>query len=303
VPPGGYAWWYIDALSDDREHGLAIIALIGSVFSPYYAWSGRQDPIDHCSLNVALYGARWKWWAMTERGRSAVRRAKDAFTIGPSTLEWDGDVLTIRIDEVTAPIPSRIRGVVRFQPSSLVACEFQLDKNGRHRWCPIAPLGRVEVEMEQPGLRWRGDAYLDANRGSEPLEAAFTRWDWLRANSRDGAAVLYDVTCRNGDELGLALHFDASGTVRNLVPPTKVRLPTTGWRVARATRSEGEDREQHKARLLRTLEDTPFYARSLIAIQLLGEPVIAMHESLSLERFRTGWVKLLLPFRMPRAVF
>lgn len=239
---------------------------------------------------------------MTERGRSAVRRSEGSLTIGPSALEWDGSGLTIWIDEVTAPIPSRIRGLVRVHPAALVEREFQLDQNGRHRWCPIAPLGRVEVEMEQPRLSWRGEAYLDANRGSEPLENAFTRWDWSRANLREGAAVLYDVTCRNGDQLGLALHFDASGAVRNFVPPPQVRLPTTGWRVARATRTEKEKNEAPKARVLQTLENAPFYARSVVAIRLLGEPVVAMHESLSLDRFRTSWVKMLLPFRMPRAV-
>jgi carotenoid 1,2-hydratase len=35
VAPGGYAWWYLDALSDDGRHGLVVIAFIGSVFSPY----------------------------------------------------------------------------------------------------------------------------------------------------------------------------------------------------------------------------------------------------------------------------
>ena len=39
VPHGGYAWWYVDALSDDGRHGITIIAFIGSVFSPYYAWA------------------------------------------------------------------------------------------------------------------------------------------------------------------------------------------------------------------------------------------------------------------------
>ena len=47
VAPNGYAWWYVDALSDDGRHGLTVIAFIGSVFSPYYAWArrrGRADP-------------------------------------------------------------------------------------------------------------------------------------------------------------------------------------------------------------------------------------------------------------------
>ena len=56
VRPGGYAWWYVDAFSDDGRFGLTIIAFVGSVFSPYYAWRGRRDPLDHCAINVALYG-------------------------------------------------------------------------------------------------------------------------------------------------------------------------------------------------------------------------------------------------------
>ena len=99
VPSGGYAWWYVDALSDDGQHGLTIIAFIGSVFSPYYAWArarGTGDPLNHCAVNVALYGRDRKRWAMTERGRGHVGRASSSLAIGPSLLTWDGDALTIR---------------------------------------------------------------------------------------------------------------------------------------------------------------------------------------------------------------
>ena len=86
VAPGGYAWWYLDALSDDGRHGITVIAFIGSVFSPYYARARRRagsagaDPLNHCAVNVALYnrgagGARGgQRWAMTERGHGQVQR-------------------------------------------------------------------------------------------------------------------------------------------------------------------------------------------------------------------------------------
>ncbi len=89
------------------------------MFSPFYAWSrrrGRGDPEQHCALNVALYG-RPKRWAMTERGRHAVYRDATQLRIGPSLLHWDGDALAIDIDEVTAPLPARIRGTVRVHPA------------------------------------------------------------------------------------------------------------------------------------------------------------------------------------------
>ena len=76
-----------------------------------------------------------------------------------------------------------------------------------------------------------------------------------------------------------------------------IDLPGTGWRVKRETRSDNG----YTATVLKTLEDTPFYARSILSSHLLGESVTAMHESLSLDRFRARWVQMLLPFRMPRA--
>ncbi|HSN71139.1 MAG TPA: hypothetical protein VLT59_06510, partial [Steroidobacteraceae bacterium] len=100
-----------------------------------------------------------------------------------------------------------------------------------------------------------------------------------------------------GMDLALALQFTPDGSIEWLSPPGRIALPTTRWRIARSIRSEAPG----DARLSATLEDTPFYARSLLATRLAGETAPAIHETLSLDRFRTRWVKLLLPFRMPRA--
>jgi carotenoid 1,2-hydratase len=302
VPRDGYVWWYVDALSDDGRHGLTLIAFIGSVFSPYYARARRApagaDPHHYCALNVALYGAAGKRWAMTERGRGQLRQRADTLAIGPSALRWDGSALSVRIDEVTAPIPSRLRGEVRLRTRGLPGQTYALDPAGRHRWTPIAPCSRVEVELERPRLSWSGEAYFDSNAGDEPLENGFTRWDWCRAGLPDGdTVVLYDVTRRGGKNSSLALRFDRAGGVASFAPPPPVPLPRTFWRVQRGTRAEAG----HSASVAQTLEDAPFYARSVVKTRLLGEDVTAMHESLSLERFRAGWVQALLPFRMPRA--
>jgi len=300
VARDGYAWWYVDALSDDGRHGLTLIAFIGSVFSPYYAWArrrGRGEPENFCSLNVALYGASGKRWALTERGRGALERTAETLSIGPSALHWDGSALTIDIDEVTAPVPRRLRGRVRLHPGALVKQPIALDVPGRHHWRPIAPSSRVEVAMERPSLRWTGGAYLDTNFGTEPLEDGFVRWDWSRTGLDDGAAILYDIERRAGGQKRLALRISPRGEVEAFDPPPKASLPTTSiWRIARATQAD----QGQSAEVVETLEDTPFYARSVIRSQLLGEPVKAFHESLSLDRFRQPWVQVLLPFRMPR---
>lgn len=287
-------------MSDDGRHALTVIAFIGSVFSPYYAWARRRgpaDPHDFCALNVALYGPRGKRWAMTERGRSEVRCERASFVIGPSALHWDGEGLTIHIRERSAPVPLPIRGTIRLRPAALAGFATTLDVKGAHRWRPIAPSARVEVAFQQPGLNWTGVGYLDTNDGDAPLERDFIAWDWSRGHGRSGAAILYEGLRRGGDRFALALAFDAQGRHRIVEAPPRVALPATAiWRIGRATRTD----TGRAARVLRTVEDTPFYARSLLSMHLLGEPMTAMHESLSLDRFKSGWVQMLLPFRMPR---
>lgn len=275
--------------------------MLGNVFSPYYAHArrhGHADPLQHCALNVALYGAGGKRWAMTERGARHLRRTSSKLAIGPSTLSWDGDALVIDFDEVTVPVPLRLRGRVRVHPEALTGKHLTLDAEGAHRWWPIAPCARVEVVLERPALRWSGQGYLDANTGDAPLEQAFATWHWSRAHLQAGAAILYDVIRRDGTRHSIALRTDSSGTLDAFAPPVEADLPRTRWGIARATRAENG----RPARVEETLEDTPFYARSVISARLLGEPVQAIHESLSLDRFRQRWVQVLLPFRMPRTL-
>ena len=208
VVPGGYAWWYIDAISDDGQHGLTVIAFIGSVFSPYYAWAGRRDPLDHCAFNVALYGPRASRWAMTERRRSAVTRSRDTLAIGRSTASWERGALVLDIHERGAPIPRRIRGRITVHPEAINPLPFVLEEHGRHWWRPLAPRARVTVKMSAPALRWQGSGYLDQNAGAEPIEQAFSQWTWSRAATRDGATILYDAVRRREPPLSLALAFD-----------------------------------------------------------------------------------------------
>ena len=72
--------------------------------------------------------------------------------------------------------------------------------------------------------------------------------------------------------------------------PPELALKPGLWGVKRVTRGDGA------ARVVKTLEDAPFYARSLVET----DGVVMVHESLSLERFKQPWVRMLLPFRMPR---
>ena len=233
---------------------------------------------------------------MTERGSEALRRDAAHLAVGPSALHWDGNCLVIQINEVTAPLPSRLRGEVRVHPAALTGRCFALDGAGRHLWSPVAPVSRVEVALGSPALCWSGPGYLDSNEGSAPLEADFLDWDWCRAPTATGATILYNARRRVGGEQALALRVDRTGAVETFAPPPPAALPPTRWRLRRHTRADAGAIPAVR----HTLEDTPFYARSLIETRLGGETVLAMHEQLSLRRFRTPWVQAMLPFRIPR---
>lgn len=313
VPADGYAWWYLDATSDCGRHGVTVIVMIGCVFSPWYAAARRHgptDPLDHSAINVALYGAAGHRWALTERGRADVRRDATTLAIGPSAVRWEQDALTIDVDEVTSPWPSRLRGSIVLRPRHIGQRAYVLDANGRHLWMPIATSCPIELNFSSPQLKWRGTAYLDANEGSAPLETDFDSWHWSRASRNGRSVIFYDTYWHRSDgahndgpdraapDRAIALAVDADGNQEHILAPPLRTLPRTRWGIDRRTRCDDDARPE----LLETLENGPFYARSLVGNVIGGEAWTAFHESVSLKRFAARWVQTLLPVKLPRHV-
>ena len=304
VARDGYLWWYVDAISDDGDRAMTLIIFIGSVFSPYYAAArqrGMGEPENHCAFNTILYepGLR-KYWSMTERPRHALSRRADTLRIGPSQVHWDGAQLTADINERCTPLPRPMRGRITVTPTPLTGHSLWLDRNGRHRWHPLAPIARVAVAMQSPAVHWEGHGYLDSNEGNEPLASGFREWDWSRERLPGGdCRVRYETRADGAQPQRLALLFSADGSLRNAGDASSSRtLPSTAvWRIRPQTLAA---RSGAAPRILRTLEDTPFYARSLMHSGTGEERQLSVHESLDLRRFEKRWVQTLLPFRMPR---
>ena len=231
---------------------------------------------------------------MTERGARSLQRDKDTLTIGPSSVRFDGASLIFNIDEKTSRWSSPIRGEVRATPRALLDRHYRLDSAGRHRWWPLAPMARIEVDLHSPAMRWSGDAYCDSNEGDEPLERGIESWHWMRGTIDRDAVVIYDVRDRRASESVFALRFARDGSVDAIRPPALCRLNSSKWLLPRATRSDTH------ASIVETLDDTPFYVRSIVNTQLCGRELICVHESLSLNRFASPIVQAMLPFRLRR---
>ncbi len=231
---------------------------------------------------------------MTERGVRSLSREAHALTIGPSSIRFNGTSLVFKIDERSSPWPSPIRGEVRVTPHTLLSTRYNLDGVGRHRWQPIAPSARIDVNLDFPSMRWTGDAYCDTNEGDEPLARGVRAWHWMRGTIDDDAVVVYDVQNRARAETSLALRFSKDGRVASFVPPPSRALPSSKWRLSRSARSNGA------ASVIQSLDDTPFYARSVVSTRLCGRDMSCVHESLDLDRFASPIVQSMLPFRMRR---
>lgn len=234
---------------------------------------------------------------MTERHGADCERTPDAFKIGPSRVHQDSQGLHFEIEERGMPLPRKLRGRVSVKYPYLNTKEHQLDHNGEHFWRPICPHIDVEVAFNDPALSWQGKGYFDMNHGSAPIQKGFDYWDWSRIPLADGNTHIRYVTDPvAGTQRALNLIIDPNGSVQAGEETSNVSLPTTKiWQIKRRSGAING----HIPRIAQTMEDTPFYSRSLISVDGVANG-LGTHESLSCKRLRSPIVKAMLPFRMPR---
>ena len=294
-------------MSDDGLQALVIIAFIGTAFSPSYFRARRREPCEprrFCAINAALYTPEHHRWAFTEYRDGGLDLSSHRFGLGGNSLSWEDGRLRVQVAERGAPVPRALAADVTLQPEMASSLVWPLHRNGRHYWSPIVPRARVSVRLTQPAMSWQGNGYLDSNWGEGALEDDFRGWTWLRGHGLRSTQIVFaptpttaqgrDEAARDRDHARLFRFERDSARLSILDPPPAAELPRTSWRIARSVASD----MNHMPRLRRTLENTPFYARSLVHTRLSGEPLLVMHESLSLERFQSAWVRSLLPFRM-----
>jgi carotenoid 1,2-hydratase len=232
---------------------------------------------------------------MTERGEGALTQSRDVFRVGPSALTWHGDELVIDVDEISNPVPLRVRGQIRVKVPAITDVEATLTPDGAHVWRPFAPNAQIEVDLG-PSAEWSGHGYFDANFGTRALEADFSYWTWGRYPTSDGAVAFYDAARRDGTSLDLALRFDPSGTVTPIEAPPLTRFSRNPWLVRRETRADSGYRPREVTPMLHA----PFYARAAVRTKINGHETVGVHEALDLNRFASPLLKPMLAVRVPR---
>ena len=244
------------------------------------------------ALNVALCGPGGKGWSFVEAPLAHSERHADQLRVGDSRLRrFDDGSLTIALDAPGTAFDRRMRGRITLWPERRAQAPAPrlLDEAGAHAWWPVLPNARVEVSFAAPHVQWRGRAYHDTNFGTEPLEKAFARWQWMRSLRRDHTEVAYVAEPSVGAARGFARAYAFDGSERELALPAAQSLPAAGWRLPRSSYG--------RARLERTLLNSPFYVRSRLRMRN-GD--VAMHETLDLRRWQRWWTQALLRFRLRR---
>ena len=154
---------------------------IGTVFSVLCRCEkeGDTDPREFVCVNAVFYEPKQKHCDDRASG-TRPSTSSSMLKIGPSSMSFDGERLTVDLNERSAPFRRAIKGkVVVDMPAVTDRC-YTLHSAGQHRWWPITPTARVKVSLDAPNVQWEGAGYVDTNGGTVPLEDTFTDWHWSR---------------------------------------------------------------------------------------------------------------------------
>ncbi len=210
--PGGYEWWYFDALSDDGRDCLVVIFLVGFIFSPGYNRSVARyledntqpapRPADYPAVAVTYYrDGRPLYRAINEFSSNdfSAGRTWPECRIGNNhfKLDADGGRYVLELDAVLWR-GRRLRGSFAWDlPQDSPASTKPLNTtNTAHNWNLVAPRCRVTGHLSVAGKNgqtqdFHGTGYHDHNHDERWLPATVAEWDWGRAHFADATTAIY----------------------------------------------------------------------------------------------------------------
>lgn len=202
--PGGFVWWYIDAL-DAQGDGLVCIWSWGLPFLPGDRAARRRgrgpSPTDRPSLNLVLYRHHRPVYYTLYRPRTA-HRGEDSWRFDDCTLtrtHRDGRVEVCADIHLPVPgSPTPLTGHFRLEGvrTTLPPHASSPPVDAPHRWTPLSGPATLDVDLCQGDRallrRAALPAYHDRNASSTALdELGMKRWTWGRHLLGDRTVVHY----------------------------------------------------------------------------------------------------------------
>ena len=217
--PGGYEWWYFDAISDDGKHSLVVIFYRGNPFSNRYIraiqeQSGQAMPSQFPAVSISLYEeGEAVYYSFTEFLEEQTQfDDQSSARIGPHKVKASINAGRLQYKlhlEEQLPSGDQLKARIHFesnsQPIPLEADSLQAGT--RHQWNLVQPRARVEGDIQlkikeekERTVNFDGIGYHDHNRGSEPLRRAFGDWYWGRLHFDKATLVYYIMDKQKGRE-------------------------------------------------------------------------------------------------------
>lgn len=216
--PGGYEWWYFDAISEDGKYSFVIIFYEGNPFSTRYnarILEGEEPmPTAFPAISISVYEEQEPiYYSFTEfePADCDFSEHKPALSIGPHTMRGkvEDERLSYRINlDERLPNGDALKAELFFESSESKNL-FRAEDEGAsgHLWNLVQPRAavsgnlRVQAKHEQPvTIQFEGRGYHDHNTGKEPMRDEFTDWYWGRFHFDVGTLVYYVMNRQQAEQ-------------------------------------------------------------------------------------------------------
>lgn len=281
--PGGYEWWYFDAISTDGRHSLVVIFYEGNPFSPSYinAQQGRSNeeplPQNFPAVSISVYeDGNPIYYSFTEySNEQCTFDSEHPFVkIGRHSMraEEGGEKLRYSLHlQEALPSGDKLQVSLEFGSDPV---NLRFDDAGEqsvgHQWNLVQPRSEVngdihiETQKGNKTISFEGRGYHDHNIGHEPMRDEFSDWYWGRLHF-SAATLVYYVMNRKATHQHCAWLIDSE---HNIVERfSDITLSDTGRSIFGLSMAHKIDIQSEHTQIQiqqsNLLDNGPFYRRFL----------------------------------------
>jgi len=221
LSPGGYQWWYFDAIDVKRGYKAVVIFYASNPFSTQYIEhlsnsKGKINPNNYPALSISIYkGKETIFYSFTEFSQRDFSFVNEPYllSIGNSNIRkniCDGELiyhLTLSEelpsgDSIDADLlftsPENTPQLQSKPTSGSSTKNVQAGESSTHVWNLIQPLATVSGQINvtdstqrAQSISFEGSGYHDQNTGMEPMKESFKDWYWGRFHFEDYTLIYY----------------------------------------------------------------------------------------------------------------
>ncbi|MGD8427114.1 MAG: hypothetical protein PVH63_05750 [Balneolaceae bacterium] len=285
--PGGYEWWYFDAISKDGTYSFVVIFYEGNPFSTRYikalqTENGRAMADEYPAVSISVY-ERGKpiFYSFTEFDPPDCSFSENQINVQVGrhalTGEMDDKLRYTLILKEDLPSGDRLDAEISFESP---VCERPLFKNVNaintghrntgHRWNLVQPRADVKgkIRLASNGkiskkIDFEGRGYHDHNTGNEPMRDEFRDWYWGRFHFETMTLVYYVMNRRRQEQHKAWLIDKQNCQVLDILEDIALRdhgLSLFGLKTARQIILRSPNAKIRIQQLL-LLDNGPFYQR------------------------------------------